>query len=91
MSYLNAKLNRITEANHINRVMNGAPKDADIVGYVHFSEPPPPMPDDIIKVWIPNPDKAGWSMMVEMPRWQHDAEVKAMNDAFDAKQQEKQL
>ena len=89
MSYLHIKLGRIEEANYINRLMNGTPPAPDVAGYVHFNKPPPPKPDDIIKVWIANPDKDGWLMMVEMPRSQHEAEVKAMNDAFDAKQREK--
>jgi hypothetical protein len=90
MGYLQSKLCSIEEVNHINRLMNGTPPARDAVGYMHFDTPPPPKPDDVIKVWIANPDKKGWSMMVEMPRWQHEAEVKAMNDAFDAKQKEKQ-
>ena len=89
MSYLHIKLCRIAEANYINQLMNGTPSAPDVPGYVHFNEPPPPKPDDIIKVWIANPDKKGWLKMVEMPRYQHEAEVKAMNDAFDAKQMEK--
>ena len=89
MSYLHAKLRRIEEANHINRLMNGTPPACDMVGYVHFDEPPPKKPDDIIQVWKANPDKPGWLQMVEMPRSQHEAEVKAMNDAFDAKQRVK--
>jgi hypothetical protein len=89
MSYLHTKLCRIAEVNHINRLMNGTPPARDMAGYVHFNEPPPKKPDDIIKVWIANPNKPGWLQMVEMPRSQHEAEVKAMNDAFDAKQKEK--
>jgi hypothetical protein len=89
MSYLHTKLRRTEEANHINRLMNGAPSALDVLGYVHFDTPPPKRPDDIIKVWVANPDKPGWLQMVEMPRSQHEAEVKAMNDAFDAKQREK--
>jgi hypothetical protein len=89
MSYLHTKLCRISEVNYINRLMNGTPAAPDVPGYVHFDTPPPKRPDDIIKVWIANPDKKGWLMMVEMPRSQHEAEVKAMNDAFDAKQREK--
>ena len=86
MSYLHNKLCRIAEVNHINRLMNGTPPARDVVGYVHFNEPPPPKPNDIIKVWKTDPDKAGWLKMVEIPRHQHEAEIKAMNDAFDAKQ-----
>jgi len=89
MSYLQTKLCRIAEVNYINRLMNGTPPAHDVAGYVHFNEPPPKKPDDIIQVWIANPDKKGYLMMVEMPRSQHEAEVKAMNDAFDAKQREK--
>ena len=88
MSYLHTKLCRISEVNHINRLMNGTPPAQDIAGYVHF-DTPVKKPDDIIQVWIANPDKKGYLMMVEMPRSQHEAEVKAMNDAFDAKQREK--
>jgi hypothetical protein len=91
MSYLQNKLRRIEEVNYINRTMRGASKDADVVGYVHFNEPPPPKPDDIIKVWKANPDKEGWLMMVEMPRSQHEAEVKAMNDAFEAKKRKEEI
>jgi hypothetical protein len=53
---------------------------------VHFDEPVK-SPNDIIEVWVANPDKAGWMMAVKMPRHQHEAEVKAMNDAFNAKQE----
>jgi hypothetical protein len=88
MSYLHTKLCSIAEVNYINRLMNGTPPARDVVGFVHFDAPPLPKPDDIIKVWKANPDKDGWLMMVEMPRSQHEAEVKAMNDAFDAKQRE---
>ena len=77
------------EARYISRTW-GNTSTPDVAGYVHFDEPPPPMPDDIIKVWIANPDKEGWLMAVEMPRHQYEAEVKAMNDAFDAKQKLKQ-
>ena len=89
MGYLQTKLRRIDEANHINRLMNGTPTIRDVPGYVHFDTSPPKRPDDIIKVWVANPNKPGWLQMVEMPRFQHEAEVKAMNDAFDAKQREK--
>lgn len=88
MSYLHTKLCRISEANHINRLMNGAPPARDVPGYVHF-DTPPKKPDDVVQVWKANPDKPGWLQMVEMPRSQHEAEVKAMNDAFDAKQRVK--
>ena len=89
MGYFQQKLCSIAEVNYINRLMNGTPASPDVPGYVHFNEPPPKKPDDIIQVWIANPDKKGYLMMVEMPRSQHEAEVKAMNDAFDAKQREK--
>jgi hypothetical protein len=88
MSYLHTKLCSIAEVNYINRLMNGTPPARDVVGFVHF-DAPVKKPDDIIKVWIANPNKPGWLQMVEMPRSQHEAEVKAMNDAFNAKQREK--
>ena len=90
MGYLQKKLCNIEEVNRINRLMNGTPPARDMAGYVHFNTPPPPKPEDIIEVWIANPDKKGWLMAVKMPRSQHEAEVKAMNDAFDAKQREKE-
>jgi hypothetical protein len=59
-----------------------------VAGYVHFDEPVK-SPDDMIEVWDKGEDGLLHKKMIT--RAQHEAEVKAMNDAFDAKQKAKGL
>jgi len=61
----------------------------DVPGYVHFEAPKPKSPDDIIEVYQMGADGLLHATMIT--RAQHEAEVKAMNDAFDAKQKAKGL
>jgi len=85
MRSLNSVCRARDEARTISRTWRNE-STPDVAGYVHFDEPVK-SPNDIIEVWVANPDKAGWMMAVKMPRHQHEAEVKAMNDAFNAKQE----
>jgi hypothetical protein len=76
MSYLHAKLRRIEEANYINRLMKGAPSAPDLPGYVHFNEPPPKKPDDIVYVWCMGDD--GLLHKTAITQAQFDADFEAM-------------
>jgi hypothetical protein len=76
--------NARAEARYVSRTWKND-STTDVAGHVHFDTPKTPQPDDIIKVWVANPEKAGWLMAVEITRAQHEAEIKAMNEALDAK------
>ena len=90
MRSLNSICRARDEARFVSRTWSNPSSAPDVSYPLHINETVK-SPDDIIKVWVANPDKAGWTMMVEMPRHQHEAQVKAMNDAFDAKQKAKGL
>jgi hypothetical protein len=75
MSYLHTKLCRIAEANYINQLMNGTPPVCDVAGYVHFNQPAPELPNDIIGVCRPNPNTLSGMGIVYMFRHQYEAEA----------------
>jgi len=90
MRSLNSICKARDEARYVSRTWSNTPSAPDVSYPIHVNETVK-SPDDIIEVYVANPNKKGWLMAVMMPRHQHEAEVKAMNDAFDAKQKARGL
>jgi hypothetical protein len=87
MRSLNSICRARDEARYVSRTWSNQ-STPDVAGYVHFDEPVK-SPDDLIPVWDKGEDGLLHKKMIT--RAQHEAEVKAMNDAFDAKQKAKGL
>jgi hypothetical protein len=87
MRSLNSICRARDEARYVSRTWSNQ-STPDVAGYVHFDKPVK-SPDNMIEVWDKGEDGLLHKKMIT--RAQHEAEVKAMNDAFDAKQKAKGL